>query len=55
MLGEAQERWLLHGLADRSVRWRVMADPVQMAQQDAAAGPAVNVPNDPWDGHACPT
>lgn len=52
MLGEAQERWLLHGLADRSVRWRVMADPVQMAQQDAAAGPAVNVPNDPWDGYA---
>lgn len=52
MLGEAQESWLLNGLADRSVRWRVMADPVQMAQQDSAAGPAVNVPNDPWDGYA---
>ncbi|WOP18105.1 alkaline phosphatase D family protein [Raineyella sp. LH-20] len=52
MLGAAQEKWLLNGLADRSARWRVMADPVQMAQQDAAAGDAVNVPNDPWDGYA---
>lgn len=52
MLGDTQEKWLLDGLADRSVRWRVMADPVQMAQQDAAVGPAVDVPNDPWDGYA---
>ena len=52
MLGDAQEKWLLAGLADKSVRWRVMADPVQMAQQDSAVGPDVNVPNDPWDGYA---
>lgn len=52
MLGEAQEKWLLNGLADRSVRWRVLEDPIQMAQQDAAVGPEVQVPNDPWDGYA---
>lgn len=52
MLGEAQEKWLLKGLSDTSVRWRVLEDPVQMAQQDQAAGPAVDVPNDPWDGYA---
>lgn len=46
--GDAQERWLLAGLADSTARWNVLAQQDAMAQLVAADTVSMNF----WDGYA---
>ncbi|MBC6467587.1 alkaline phosphatase D family protein [Actinomadura alba] len=50
--GDAQEKWLLDGMAERSARWEVLAHQTAIAQLDVKAGPEILVPMDTWDGYA---
>ena len=52
ILGRAQERWLLDGLAARTARWDLIAQQVFFAQRDADAGPLKLTSQDAWDGYA---
>lgn len=51
MLGEAQEKWLIDGLAGSKSRWQVLANQVMMAPFDSAAGPETRVSMDQWSGY----
>jgi alkaline phosphatase D len=51
LLGEAQERWLLDGLASSRARWQVLAQQVMLAHLDLAAGPETRPPMDLWVGY----
>jgi alkaline phosphatase D len=48
MLGEAQERWLLNGLAHSGARWQVLAQQVMMMRRELPGG-ALSM--DAWDGY----
>ncbi|MGH2919273.1 MAG: alkaline phosphatase D family protein [Solirubrobacteraceae bacterium] len=50
--GDAQERWLLGGLARSRATWNVLAQQVFMAQRDFEPGPAQRFSMDAWDGYA---
>lgn len=50
--GEAQERWLLDGLARSSSTWDVLGQQVFFAQRDFALGPRERYSMDAWDGYA---
>ncbi|SDU84373.1 alkaline phosphatase D family protein [Jiangella alkaliphila] len=52
MLGDAQEAWLLDGLADSPATWKVMANQIFMMQADHEAGPVQAFGMDTWDGYA---
>ncbi len=50
MLGDAQERWLLDGLAASDVRWNVLVNNVMMGRLDHD-GPSGDILwHDAWDG-----
>ena len=51
MLGDAQEAWLLRGLALSGARWNVLAQDVLMAQLDQKIGPGQAFWTDGWDGY----
>lgn len=52
MLGAAQERWLLDGLAGSRSTWNIMANQVFVMEGDAVAGPGQGFGMDTWDGYA---
>ena len=52
MLGAAQERWLLDGLADSAATWNVLTQQVLMMQLDRLTDPGLQQLNgDAWDGY----
>lgn len=51
LLGSAQEKWLVDGLATSKSRWQVLANQVMMAPYDSTAGDAVSVSMDQWSGY----
>lgn len=51
MLGDAQERWLVEGLAGSDARWKVLAQQVMMAPFDGDPGPEVFTSMDQWSGY----
>jgi len=51
MTGDAQEQWLLDGLAATGARWNVLAQQTIMAQYDYDTGHGVAVNHDQWDGY----
>ncbi|WP_422769101.1 alkaline phosphatase D family protein [Plantactinospora sp. WMMC1484] len=51
MLGHAQERWLLDGLADSRSTWNVIAQQTVMAQTDRDPGPGKLLSMDNWNGY----
>jgi alkaline phosphatase D len=52
MLGDAQERWLLDGVAASTASWNVLANQVFAFQADHRAGPEQAFGMDVWDGYA---
>ena len=50
-LGQAQERWLVEGLADSEARWNVVAQQIFFAQRDCTPGLERDVQPDAWDGY----
>jgi len=51
--GDAQERWLLEGLADSEARWNVLAQQVFFSQVDFDADDGeVGINPDAWDGYS---
>jgi alkaline phosphatase D len=48
MLGAAQERWLLDGLAGSGATWQVLAQQVTMMRRERPSG-ALSM--DKWDGY----
>ncbi|MCU0636682.1 MAG: alkaline phosphatase D family protein, partial [Gemmatimonadaceae bacterium] len=51
LLGRAQERWLLDGLATHRARWQVLANQVMMAPFDVAPGSERHLSMDQWSGY----
>ena len=51
LLGTAQKRWLIDGLARSDARWNVLAQQTLMTAKDDDAGPARKVWTDGWDGY----
>lgn len=51
MLGDAQERWLVDGLAASPARWQVLAQQVMMAPFDGDPGAEVVTSMDQWSGY----
>jgi alkaline phosphatase D len=51
MLGAAQRRWLLEGLARSTARWRVVLNQVPFGQIDNDPGPEETFDVDKWDGY----
>ncbi|MDQ3676988.1 MAG: alkaline phosphatase D family protein [Actinomycetota bacterium] len=51
MLGPAQERWVLDGLAASRARWNVLAQQTIMAPYDYDVGPDEYRALDAWDGY----
>ncbi len=49
--GDAQEAWLLDGLAASRARWNVIPHQTAIMRIDTKAGPDVTVPMDTWDGY----
>ena len=51
MLGPAQQRWLLDGLARSRARWNVLAQQVMMARLDLDGPLGEQLWHDSWDGY----
>lgn len=51
MLGDAQERWLIDGMARSDARWQVLAQQVMMGPFDADPGADVFTSMDQWSGY----
>jgi alkaline phosphatase D len=51
LTGDAQERWLLGGMAGSHARWQIIPQQVFFAQRDLAAGAAELYSMDAWDGY----
>jgi alkaline phosphatase D len=51
LTGDAQEAWLLDGLAASQARWQVLAQQVFFSQRDFAAGAVQTFSMDGWDGY----
>jgi alkaline phosphatase D len=51
ILGDEQERWLLHNLAGRTARWNVLAQQVVFSQRDFTAGAVDSFSDDAWDNY----
>jgi alkaline phosphatase D len=51
LTGDAQERWLLDGLAASSATWNVLAQQIFMAQWDFDTGDGQRFSMDSWDGY----
>jgi alkaline phosphatase D len=49
--GDAQERWLLDGLAASRTRWNVIPHQTAIMRIDTLAGSGIAVPMDTWDGY----
>jgi alkaline phosphatase D len=49
--GEAQEKWLLDGLAVSGARWKVLTQQVFFAQRDFGVGDGQLFSMDAWDGY----
>jgi alkaline phosphatase D len=53
MLGDAQEQWLQHNLADASAQWTVLGQQVcSFAMDRSAVNPNAQFSMDTWDGYA---
>jgi len=50
-LGEAQERWLLTGLAASRRRWNILAQQIMMARVDRTPGEVTAFSMDQWPGY----
>jgi alkaline phosphatase D len=51
LLGDAQEQWLIAGLARSRAKWNVLAQQTLMAQLDRKVGPGQAFWTDGWDGY----
>ena len=51
MLGDAQERWLVDGMAGSQARWQVLAQQIMMAPFDGDPGPDTVTSMDQWSGY----
>ena len=51
LLGDAQEQWLMAGLARSRAKWDVLAQQTLMAQLDRKVGPGQALWTDGWDGY----
>lgn len=51
LTGEAQEQWLLNGLAASGATWNVLAQQVFFAQRDFDTGDGQRFSMDAWDGY----
>jgi len=51
MLGAAQERWLLGGMARRNTKWNVMAQGMLFSEHDYRVGPGGEYGSEYWDGY----
>lgn len=51
LTGDAQEAWLLDGLAASRARWQVLAQQVFFSQRDSGAGAVQTFSMDGWDGY----
>lgn len=51
LMGDAQEKWLLDGIAGSAAHWQVLANQVMMAPYDSAVGPDTTVSMDQWSGY----
>jgi len=51
LTGEAQEQWLVDGLARSGARWDVLGQQVFFSKIDLLAGPAEGHNTDSWDGY----
>ena len=51
ILGEAQRKWLLDGLAASASNWNVLAQQVMVARVDLTLGDAVGYSMDKWTGY----
>jgi len=49
--GLPQERWLIDRMARSRSRWKILAQQVQMAQEDFKEGPDQGYNTDSWDGY----
>jgi len=49
--GLPQERWLVNRFARSRARWNMLAQQVQMAQEDFVGGPGEGYNTDSWDGY----
>jgi alkaline phosphatase D len=54
LLGPAQERWLMDGLARSTGRWNVLPQQVMMAKVDQMPGPEERYSMDQWSGYDAP-
>ena len=52
ILGAAQERWLMDGLASGRATWNVLAQQVMMMQRRVGEGPDFGFSMDKWDAYA---
>ncbi|MBL8219116.1 MAG: alkaline phosphatase D family protein, partial [Bryobacterales bacterium] len=52
ILGAAQRKWLLDGLAKSPGQWNIIANQVMMAWLDRKPGPEVSFSMDKWTGYA---
>jgi alkaline phosphatase D len=51
LMGDAQEKWLMDGVASSRARWQVLANQVMMAPFDNLAGDQTRVSLDQWSGY----
>src|SRR5581483_7142214 len=51
IMGEAQTRWLLHGLEKSPARWNIIANQVIFSPVDFQPGPEIGMPMDKWSGY----
>ena len=54
VLGDAQERWLLEGLAASKARWKALAQQIMVMDLDRDPGPGRAVNLDSWAGYDTP-
>lgn len=54
MIGDAQEKWLLEGLASSRARWKGIAQQVMVMDLDRDPGPGYGVNIDTWAGYRTP-
>lgn len=52
LCGDAQERWLVEGLAASTTTWDLLGQQVFFARRDFTAGPTRSLSMDGWDGYA---
>lgn len=51
IMGDAQHKWLVDGMAGSGARWNLVASQVMMAETDSLAGEGKEWAYDAWDGY----